>query len=134
MAAPYRPRQMGAGARPATEVRASAEGLGGGRDGGADSRASAGDAVDAGDGDRRADRLGEGHDDPQGPDPGTAAGPAYVPVDPVLRTTYRPGELAQCDLWFPDADIPLGYGQSGCPPALVMVSGYSRVITARMLP
>ncbi|MFD8653438.1 IS21 family transposase [Streptomyces mirabilis] len=60
--------------------------------------------------------------------------PAYVPVDPVSRTVYRPGELAQCDLWFPDADIPLGYGQSGRPPVLVMVSGYSRVITARMLP
>ncbi|MFE3416033.1 hypothetical protein ACFXMT_49320 [Streptomyces mirabilis] len=49
--------------------------------------------------------------------------PAYVPVDPVSRTVYRPGELAQCDLWFPDADIPLGYGQSGRPPDLVMVSG-----------
>ncbi|MFD0440936.1 IS21 family transposase [Streptomyces chartreusis] len=60
--------------------------------------------------------------------------PAYVPVDPVSRTVYRPGELAQCDLWFPEADIPLGYGQSGRPPVLVMVSGYSRVITARMLP
>ncbi|MFF4291543.1 IS21 family transposase [Streptomyces sp. NPDC001601] len=60
--------------------------------------------------------------------------PAYVPIDPVSRTVYRPGELAQCDLWFPDADIPLGYGQSGRPPVLVMVSGYSRVITARMLP
>ncbi|MEU6014204.1 IS21 family transposase [Streptomyces sp. NPDC047515] len=60
--------------------------------------------------------------------------PAYVPVDPVSRTTYRPGELAQCDLWFPEADIPLGYGQSGRPPVLVMVSGYSRVIAARMLP
>ncbi len=32
--------------------------------------------------------------------------PAYVPVDPVSRTTYQPGELAQCDLWFPEADIP----------------------------
>lgn len=31
-------------------------------------------------------------------------------------------------------DIPLGYGQSGRPPVLVIVSGYSRVITARMLP
>jgi hypothetical protein len=55
-------------------------------------------------------------------------------VDPVSRTTYRPGELAQCDLWFPEADIPLGYGQTGRPPVLVMVSGYSRVIAARMLP
>ncbi|MFE7216993.1 DDE-type integrase/transposase/recombinase, partial [Streptomyces sp. NPDC057611] len=60
--------------------------------------------------------------------------PAYLPVDPVSRTVYSPGELAQCDLWFPPADIPLGYGQTGRPPVLVMVSGYSRMITARMLP
>ncbi|MFG2859001.1 IS21 family transposase [Streptomyces mirabilis] len=60
--------------------------------------------------------------------------PAYLPVDPVSRTVYEPGELAQCDLWFPPVDIPLGYGQSGRPPVLVIVSGYSRVITARMLP
>ncbi|MEV5086223.1 DDE-type integrase/transposase/recombinase, partial [Streptomyces sp. NPDC056159] len=60
--------------------------------------------------------------------------PAYLPVDPVSRTVYEPGELAQCDLWFPPVDVPLGYGQSGRPPVLVIVSGYSRVITARMLP
>jgi len=60
--------------------------------------------------------------------------PAYLPADPVSRTVYQPGELAQCDLWFPPADIPLGYGQAGSPPVLVLVSGYSRVITARMLP
>lgn len=60
--------------------------------------------------------------------------PAYLPVDPVSRTVYQPGELAQCDLWFPPVDIPLGYGQCGRPPVLVIVSGYSRVITARMLP
>ncbi|MFE3905914.1 hypothetical protein ACFXPY_38050 [Streptomyces sp. NPDC059153] len=33
-----------------------------------------------------------------------------------------------------DRDIPLGFGQTGRPPVLVMVAGYSRVITARMLP
>ena len=60
--------------------------------------------------------------------------PAYLPVDPVSRTLYEPGELAQCDLWFPAVDIPLGYGQCGRPPVLVIVSGYSRMITARMLP
>ena len=27
--------------------------------------------------------------------------PLYAPPDPVSRTEYRPGELAQCDLWFP---------------------------------
>jgi transposase len=60
--------------------------------------------------------------------------PAYLPADPTGRTEYRPGELAQCDLWFPPVHIPVGYGQFGCPPVLVMVSGYSRVIAARMLP
>jgi transposase len=60
--------------------------------------------------------------------------PGYLPADPVSRTTYQPGELAQCDLWFPPADIPLGYGQVGSPPVLVMVCGYSRVIAALMLP
>jgi transposase len=60
--------------------------------------------------------------------------PAFVPADPVSRTAYQPGELAQCDLWFPPAEVPLGFGQSGHPPVLVMVSGYSRVIAARMLP
>lgn len=51
---------------------------------------------------------------------------SYLPVDPVSRTTYQPGELAQCDLWFPDAQIPLGYGQTDRTPVLVMMSGYSR--------
>jgi hypothetical protein len=37
-------------------------------------------------------------------------GPACLPVVPVSRTTYRPGEPAQCDLWFSEADIPLGHG------------------------
>jgi transposase len=60
--------------------------------------------------------------------------PAYLPPDPVSRTTYRPGELAQCDLWFPPVDIPVGYGQVARLPVLVMVCGYSRVITACMLP
>jgi transposase len=60
--------------------------------------------------------------------------PLYAPVDPSSRTEYRAGELAQCDLWFPPAPVPLGAGQQGTPPVLVMVSGYSRVMTARMIP
>jgi transposase len=60
--------------------------------------------------------------------------PVFRPVDPVSRSDYRPGELAQCDLWFPPVDVPLGAGQVGRPPVLVMVSGFSRVITARLLP
>lgn len=60
--------------------------------------------------------------------------PLYLPPDPSGRTQYAAGELAQCDLWFPAVDVPLGWGQVGRPPVLVMVTGYSRVITAMMLP
>ncbi|GAA3377150.1 hypothetical protein GCM10020367_51680 [Streptomyces sannanensis] len=40
---------------------------------------------------------------------------AYVPVDPVSRTVYEPGEFAQSDLWFPPVDIPVGYAPSRPP-------------------
>jgi transposase len=60
--------------------------------------------------------------------------PLFKPADPASRTEYQPGELAQCDLWFPPVDVPLGFGQLGRPPVLVMVAGYSRMITAVMLP
>jgi transposase len=60
--------------------------------------------------------------------------PSFMPPDPVSRTAYSPGELAQCDLWFPPVDVPLGAGQVGRPPVLVIVSGYSRWMTARLLP
>lgn len=60
--------------------------------------------------------------------------PYYLPPDPATRTAYDPGQRVQCDLWFPPAQVPLGSGQAGNPPVLVMVSGYSRMIFARMLP
>ncbi|MFI0451243.1 IS21 family transposase [Actinomadura sp. 6N118] len=60
--------------------------------------------------------------------------PLFAPPDPASRTQYRPGELTQCDLWFPPVDVPLGVGQAGRPPVLVMVAGYSRWISARMIP
>jgi transposase len=60
--------------------------------------------------------------------------PLFMPPDPASRTDYEPGELAQCDLWFPPVDIPLGCEQFGRPPVLVMVTGYSRMITAVLLP
>jgi transposase len=60
--------------------------------------------------------------------------PLYVDPQPYQRTDYRPGELAQWDVWFPPVDIPLGYGHLGRLPVIVGVSGYSRVIVARMIP
>lgn len=60
--------------------------------------------------------------------------PAYLPPDPAGRTTYRPGELAQWDLWFPPVDIPIGPGRVARPPVLVGVAGYSRFMVGRMIP
>jgi transposase len=60
--------------------------------------------------------------------------PLFLPADPCQRTEYRPGELAQWDLWFPPVKIPLGQGQSASPPVIVGVSGYSRTMVARMIP
>lgn len=60
--------------------------------------------------------------------------PEYVGVDPVDRFVYHPGEIAQCDLWFPKPPIPVGGGQQRVLPVLVMVLGYSRYISATMIP
>jgi transcriptional regulator with XRE-family HTH domain len=60
--------------------------------------------------------------------------PEYAPKDPADRLSYRPGDQAQCDLWFPPARIPVGGGQACSPPVLVVVACFSRCITARMLP
>jgi transposase len=38
--------------------------------------------------------------------------PVYLPPDPASRTTYAAGEVAQCDLWFPDITLPVGFGQT----------------------
>ncbi|RYB88241.1 IS21 family transposase [Nocardioides glacieisoli] len=60
--------------------------------------------------------------------------PYYLPPDPASRTVYDPGHRVQCDLWFPPAPVPLGAGQHGSPPVLVMTSGYSRMRWAVMIP
>jgi transposase len=60
--------------------------------------------------------------------------PYYLPPDPASRTQYDPGHRAQCDLWFPPALVPLGAGQAGSPPVLVMTACYSRMRWAVMIP
>jgi transposase len=63
--------------------------------------------------------------------------PVYLPPDPASRTAYAAGEVAQCDLWFPDITLPVGCGQTRTAtrlPVLVMVSGYARWLTARLIP
>jgi transposase len=63
--------------------------------------------------------------------------PAYLPPDPASRTAYAAGELAQCDFWFPDVQVPVGSGQVRTAkqlPVLTMVSGYSRWASALLVP
>jgi transposase len=60
--------------------------------------------------------------------------PLFVPPDPAQRTWYRPGELAQFDLWQPDVLIPVGFGQTAKLWTVVGVSGFSRLIGALMVP
>ena len=58
--------------------------------------------------------------------------PLYMP-DPSGRTEYRPGELAQWDLWFPAAGGPIETGKARLS-VMVGASGYSRFMVARMIP
>jgi transposase len=63
--------------------------------------------------------------------------PAYLPPDPAGRTAYSAGEIAQCDFWFPAISVPVGFGQergSTRLPVLTMVTGYSRWLSAVLVP
>ncbi len=60
--------------------------------------------------------------------------PLYREPDPIQRTTYAPGELAQWDFWFPAVDIPVGFDHTARLPVWVGVSGYSRMATGLMVP
>ena len=63
--------------------------------------------------------------------------PAYLPPDPASRTAYAAGEIAQCDFWFPDIELPVGFGQTRTAkllPVLTMVLGYSRFASAVLVP
>ena len=63
--------------------------------------------------------------------------PLYLPPDPASRTSYAAGELAQCDFWFPDISLPVGFGQCRTAkrlPVLTMACGYSRWLSAVLVP
>jgi O-antigen/teichoic acid export membrane protein len=53
------------------------------------------------------------------------------------RTSYLVGETAQCGLWFPPIEVPVGFGQTRSPqqlPVLTMITGYSRWLSAMLIP
>ena len=91
-------------------------------------------ADDAGDGDRRADRLDRSLTVLKDRVRRAAAGVSAAGSG--VADGYRPGELAQCDLWFPADRRAGGVRADPAPslPVLVMVTGYSRWMTARMIP
>ena len=63
--------------------------------------------------------------------------PYYLPPDPASRTNYVAGEIAQCDFWFPDIVVPVGFGQARTAkqlPVLTMVCGYSRWASGVLVP
>jgi transposase len=63
--------------------------------------------------------------------------PVYLPPDPASRTSYVAGEIAQQDFWFPDIEVPVGFGQTRTAkqlPVLTMVCGYSRWLSAVLVP
>ncbi|MGH3603312.1 MAG: IS21 family transposase [Pseudonocardiaceae bacterium] len=63
--------------------------------------------------------------------------PVYLPPDPASRTLYVAGEIAQCDFWFPDIEVPVGFGQTRTAtglPVLTMVTGYSRWLSGVLIP
>jgi transposase len=63
--------------------------------------------------------------------------PFYLPQDPASRTAYEPGEIGQCDFWFPDVEVPVGFGQVRTAkqlPVLTMVCGYSRIASGVLVP
>jgi transposase len=52
--------------------------------------------------------------------------PLFRPPRTFQRTVYRPGEIAQFDLWEPKAEIPVGHGQTRKGYVVVACLGYSR--------
>ncbi len=62
--------------------------------------------------------------------------PFYLPPDPAGRSSYEPGEIGQCDFWFPDIEVPVGFGHHRSAkllPVLTMVAGYSRWACAMLI-
>jgi len=61
--------------------------------------------------------------------------PLFRPADPADRTTYEPGQIVQCDLWFPGKVVPVGPKATLIdPPVLTMVAAFSGFIMALLLP
>ena len=52
--------------------------------------------------------------------------PLFRPARTFQRTVYRPGEIAQFDLWEPKDAVPVGHGQTRRGYVVIACLGYSR--------
>jgi hypothetical protein len=60
--------------------------------------------------------------------------PDHRRVDQADRLAPGPGDVGQCDLWFPPRKIPLEDGTARLLPVLVMTAAHSRFMVARIIP
>jgi hypothetical protein len=59
--------------------------------------------------------------------------PRFLVRRTFQRTLYRPGELAQCDLWEPREQIPVGYGQSRRGYVVTVELCWSRMVAGTLV-
>jgi transposase len=59
--------------------------------------------------------------------------PLYLPPRTYQRTSYRPGELLQFDVWEPSREIPVGHGQTRRGYVVTCALGYSRATASALV-
>jgi transposase len=59
--------------------------------------------------------------------------PRFLVRRTFQRTLYRPGELAQCDLWEPRGPVPVGYGQTRRGYVVTVELCWSRVLAGTLV-
>lgn len=59
--------------------------------------------------------------------------PILRPPRSFQRTSYRPGEILQLDLWTPKREIPVGWGQTRRGYVVICALGYSRAIAGALV-
>ena len=59
--------------------------------------------------------------------------PLFLAPRTYQRTVYLPGEIAQCDLWEPRREIPVGFGQTRRGYVVTMTLGYSRLSAGTLI-
>jgi hypothetical protein len=59
--------------------------------------------------------------------------PLYLPPRTYQRTSYRPGELLQFDVWEPSREIPVGHGQTRPGYVVTCALGFSRATASALV-